>query len=696
MPLIDFKTNLTSLKYGLDQPGGGYSGQPYIQNPIEGPNTPSATRRYYEINRTGLDFPIRGGAISALVDGAFSAVTATVDRERIQKFFKDAPRGTAFIQKQVGLQLTNPRTQVPNTIQFAGSVLGNAVLPVTQTYNPLNTLAQVQVQGTGAHFNRQGVVPTITESLQQTYEYIAGAPQNNTASTNRLLILKSLKLGNLSGFAPTRGDIIDIGVAVDKIEELGISPISNQLFNYPGGPGSVYGIGNTRIFRYSNTEATNFLDNNTVGFTIGGDPTPVGVSRPYSAIALTYQQLADQDTRTTNPVSPTQAAIQDFRSQTNNGSPVIPWTDYTLYNIAKPYDGLAGGLGIGNPGEPLRETNPLFAKPGGVDLLNKVNPFYYNASTETPWTAGGNDTKDIIKFAFECMSNDNPDYAVALIFRAFLEGQISDSNSAEFDSFKYLGRGETFRTYQGFDRTIGFSFKVFAQTREEVRPLYTKLNTLLSQLYPDYSPQSKLMRGSVVRLTIGDYIYRMPGFLENISITIDNSNTPWEIQLYGPLVESDVAQLPHMVTVYCSFRPIMDILPSRVTMANPRVSLIGNVEKDIFMGNIVDKTPTPQIPIPQEDEIVIVDEDVRIPAIQVGANSADTATKKKAVVNKANKQAAAKANAKAKQGFIPQGPAYGIGLTNQPGRTPSQPTPTRSNVNRFRPEGAPGQFGGGF
>jgi hypothetical protein len=160
------------------------------------------------------------------------------------------------------------------------------------------------------------------------------------------------------------------------------------------------------------------------------------------------------------------------------------------------------------------------------------------------------------------------------------------------------------------------------------------------------------MRGSVVRLTIGDYIYRMPGFLETISITIDNSNTPWEIQLYGPLVESDVAQLPHMVTVACTFRPILDILPSRVTMANPRVSLIGNVEKDIFMGNIVDKTPTPQIPIPQEDEIVIVDEDVRIPAIQVGANSADTATKKKAVVNKANKQAAAKANAKAKQAPI--------------------------------------------
>jgi len=694
MPLIDFKTNLTSLKYGLDQPGGGYSGQPYIQNPIEGPDTPSGTRRYYEINRTSLDFPIRGGAISSLVSGAFSAFTATVDRERIQKFFKDAPRGTAFIQKQVGLQLTNPRTQVPNTIQFAGGILGNAVLPVTQTYNPLNTLAQVQVQGTGAHFNRQGVVPTITESLQQTYEYIAGAPQNNTASTNRLLILKSLKLGNLSGFAPTRGDIINVGVATDKVEELGISTINNQLFNYTGGPGSVYGIGNTRIFRYTNTEATNLLDNSTTGFTIGGNPTPVGVSRPYSAIALTYQQLADQDTRTTNPVSPTEATIQDFRVDTNNGSPVIPWTDYSIYNIARPYDGIAGGLGVGNPGEPLRQSSFLFSKPGGVDLLNKVNPFYYNANTETPWTAGGNDTKDIIKFAFECMSNDNPDYAVALIFRAFLEGQISDSNSAEFDSFKYLGRGETFRTYQGFDRTIGFGFKIFAQTREEMRPLYTKLNTLISQTYPDYSPTSKLMRGSVVRLTIGDYIYRMPGFIESVNVSIDNSTTPWEIQLLGAASESDVAQLPHMVTVSCTFRPIMDLLPSRVTMKNPRTSLIGNVDKDTFIGNIVDKTPAPQITIPQDEEIVIVEGDARIPAIQVGANSPDTTIKKKAVTNKTNKQIAAKKNAKAKQAYIPNGPSYGIGLTNQPGRTSTPAPSNRSNVNQFRPQGAPGQFGG--
>jgi hypothetical protein len=226
-------------------------------------------------------------------------------------------------------------------------------------------------------------------------------------------------------------------------------------------------------------------------------------------------------------------------------------------------------------------------------------------------------------------------------------------------------------------------------------PLYTKLNTLISQVYPDYSPDSKLMRGSVVRLTIGDYIYRMPGFLENVNITIDNSNTPWEIQLLGANNEADVAQLPHMVTVSCTFKPIMDILPSRVTMKNPLPSLIGNVVNDTFLGYIQDKTPAPQIPIPQ-DEIVIVDEDARIPAIQIGANAGDSKAKTQALTNKANKQAAANKSAKAREQFIPQGPAYGVGLTNQPGRGSSQPTTAPGNTNQFRPAGAPGGFGGGL
>ena len=116
---------------------------------------------------------------------------------------------------------------------------------------------------------------------------------------------------------------------------------------------------------------------------------------------------------------------------------------------------------------------------------------------------------------------------------------------------------------------------MFAQSRQELRPMYQKLNQLISQVYPDYSTTYNLMRGSVVKLTIGDYLSRTPGFLENVNVTIDNGNTPWDIVL-NELLESDVRQLPHMVTVQCSFKPIMDILPRRQKFADPFVPLIVN------------------------------------------------------------------------------------------------------------------------
>lgn len=575
MPLLNLRTNLTSLRYGADRPGGGSSNQPYMQFPIDNENAPADIRRYYQANRTSLDFPIRGGAITQLVTGGFGALASTIDRERIQKFFNDPPRGTAFIQKQLGLQASNPRLQVPNSLAFAGPSLRNAVLPVTNVYNPLNTLAQVQVQGTGAHFNRHGVVPTLFQAPQQTYAFIAAAPENNRENTNRLAILRTLKL---IGNTQTGVNGID-PLLVDR---LGISTIQNQIFNYQGGPGSVYGIGFTRIFRYTDTNVTKLSETKPdPNYSAGGK-----LAVAYSATALTYRQIAEQNTRS-NGTLPTAPLIQDFRQQLPGN---IPKSDYTNYNVANRYNG-TGGIGIGNPGGPLTNPNPISTKQGGADILNTINPFYYQFSGEggaDPWTAGGDDTKDIIKFAFECMSNDNPDFAVGLVFRAMLEGTITDTNTGEFDAFKYLGRGESFRTYKGFDRTISFNFKIAAQSRSEMKPLYTKLNTLISQVYPDYSPKSNLLRGSVVRLTIGDYIYRMPGFLENVNVVIDNTNTPWEIKLYKNN-EEDVAQLPHVITVNCTFKPIMDILPARVTNERPYVPLIGNVQGTRFLNGITNR-----------------------------------------------------------------------------------------------------------
>ena len=552
MPLIDFKTDLKSLRYGSDRPGGGSSNQPYIQSPIPdvtpqtlNNNTIAFFQRYYETNRTSLDFPIRGGQLVEPGGLRYSTPSGEIDRLRIQSFLKDAPRGTTFALKQAGLQLTNPNTQVPNTFQFAGVSLDNAVLPTTRTYNTLNTLAQVAIQGTGAHFNRHGVTPTLYESPQTTYQYIVA--NSNTAGENRLALLATLKLRNANNFQFSAADIFTDSLSFGVINQLGISPIQNQILNYQGGPGSVYGIGSTIIRRATSTVP----------------------DKVYSRIAFTYDQLADQTTRPGG--NPLLAEVQDFRNQLvdKQGGTSVPSVNYPQYSMVN-------RLNIGNPGQ---NSTPRIAYneviPGGADLLNQKNLFYFNASTETPWSAGGgSDTKDLIKFAFECMSNDSPGNAVGLIFRAFIDGAIQDNHTGDYSSFKYLGRGETFRTYQGFERDISFTFKILVQSRSEMKPLYKKLNHLISQVYPDYSPVTNFMRGSVVKLTIGDYIYRMPGFLNNVNITLD-TNVGWEIVL-NQFDETGVAQLPLVVTVNCSFKPIMDILPRRENYENPYVPIIVN------------------------------------------------------------------------------------------------------------------------
>ena len=570
MPLIDFKTDLKSLRYGSDKPNGGSSAQPYIQSPIPGSynsnlsnEAAAAFDSYYETNRTSLDFPIRGGRIVEVGGNMYTTPSNDIDTTRIKNFLKDAPRGPIFIQKQKALQLTNPNTQVPNTIQNVGGFfnIDNQVLPVTRTYNPANTIAQVAAQGTGAHFNRQGISPTLYESPQTTYAFIAA--KTNTPSQNRLTILANLKLRDTSTFQFKVDDIINQGLSLQTVNTLGIATTQNQILNYQGGPGSNYGIGSTIIRRATSTVP----------------------EKVYSKFAFTYEQIAAQQTRAGD--DPNQTFTQDFRNQLD--PEIVATSNYAIYSTQK-------RLNTGNPGTnsyPKVRYNTVINP--AIDKLNELNIFYYDAANQSPWQAGGSDTTDLIKFGFECMSNDVSTNATALIFRAFLDGSIQDNNTAEYNSFKYLGRGETFRTYQGFDRSISFAFKILVQTRSEMKPLYRKLNHLISQVYPDYSPVSNFMRGNVVKLTIGDYLYRVPGFLDSVNVTLD-TNVGWEILLNEYYEGPDVAQAPFVVNVSCGFKPIMDILPRRENFENPYVPLI--MQTNDFLYNDITSYVTTGIETP--------------------------------------------------------------------------------------------------
>jgi hypothetical protein len=542
MPLIDLKTNLKTLRFGNDQPGYGSSGLPYIQTAI--PDVINATGTFNPIFRPGstgnLDFPIRGGDIKFNIGTQTFTLSTQIDKTRIRKFFEDAPRGKAFIEKQIGLQLSNPKIETGNTLYgFGQSATLPGLLENTRVYNKgLNTLAQVGASGTGAHAIRHGLMP-FNPFQKHYYDIVNSQNVDNQSENNRLLILNNLKMSSGLGQIANANEIGNI----NTVNTLGISLNKNFIFQYWGGPGSTYGIGVTTVKRVVDT--TKLMSSN----------------------AMTYDQLRTQNSNFGNPIP----KIQDFRD-------ALPtFVDYT-------------------PWENNEIDKRFYVSPGFYqDKMNLLGPLIFN-NNQAPWETGNDKTDDLIKFVFEAISNDNTSLSTALFFRAFLTAGLTDNNSATLNPFKYMGRGENFYTYQGFDRSISFSFRVAAGSKDELKPLYNKVNSLISQVYPDYSAQSGIMRAPVVRVTIGDYLYRVPGFLESVNITVDN-NYPWEINLEKSQL-GDVAQLPQVLDIAISFKPIMDILPKRASIDSITKSSRSSLSSDTIGSEVYTDTTTVSTNIP--------------------------------------------------------------------------------------------------
>jgi hypothetical protein len=502
---------------------------------------PGNTNPIYRPGTTGnADFPIRGGGPDFNLGTQTFTISSKVDKERIKKFMKDPSRGKIFLDKQIGLQFSNPKTETGKSFQVApASNILPGLIENTRIYNNgFNTLEQVGFAGTGFHVPRAGISPF--DYASKYYKDIVGAQSLLNAETvvdvNRLLILRTLKLSTI----PSRSI-----VNINQVNNLGISLNRQLLFNYLGGPESVYGIGATTIKRIEDTSRASKIN---------------------TTFSMTYDNIMEQKL---NRVADGKKStfIQDYRTP--------------------------------NVSTANREQFYKLTMSGSADQMNALKSFLFK-NNNAPWEYESQKSKDIIKFAFEAIENNNPSDSWAIFFRAYLAG-FNDSHQATISSFKYIGRGEDFYTYQGVSRTIGFSFKIAVGSQQEQKPLYTKLNHLISQVYPDYSDTYGIMRAPIIRLTIGDYLYRVAGMLENVNITVDD-NVPWEIAS-----NNDIKQLPHVINVQCSFKPIQDFLPRRENKSNLNVPFITDSTDNkeyVSLKNYVSRTLTDAEIAEQIDELL--------------------------------------------------------------------------------------------
>ena len=517
MGLKDLKSNLAGGN--LDLRGA---------NPIDWPSpeeTPFMKGPLF--NLTGEAPPIIDTVTGGLIRGG--AVTHAernlTDVARISKFLI-TPKGISFLAKQVGLQLSNPKINKP----MAG--FGVSSDANQRTYNlGVNTLASIGTAGTGVYFKREGLIPGTDEGYINARGGFLGTNlfaddkdpdrkknQRRNKQQNRLLYLFQDRIEDRTGKS---GDL-DTG---------------EELYSYGGGPKSLYGIGNTTIRRYTNTGGAISYRNHE----LNGRTTVQNFLKTLDKPHFDYAKRTKDQNRTFNR-----------ESRLGLGDPGVAYkVDGTRdkHITTKNNDGT---------------LNYNVYTEGKVDKLNMMDVVDIDDGNFL-----GDGFRDLIRFRFEAVKQASPTQAEAMVFRAFLDDFV-DNYSATHNETKYNGRAENFYTYNSFNRNINLSFKIAAQSRHEMMPLYRKLNFLASNTAPEYNKTSGRIMTPYIRLTVGSYLNRVPGVITGIGISWQK-DYPWEISIDSPEkgMDSHMLVLPHVLDVSVSFQPIHNFLPQKSVSESP-------------------------------------------------------------------------------------------------------------------------------
>ena len=162
------------------------------------------------------------------------------------------------------------------------------------------------------------------------------------------------------------------------------------------------------------------------------------------------------------------------------------------------------------------------------------------------------DDLDSIVLKFESVKQNK-----AVNFVSTITG-LGESFSPGWTSNKFIGNPFNFYTYEGIERSVSFSFKIFSLNPSEHKIAWDKLNFLTSLVYPQaYEGEAGYITAPFLKLTIGDMYKRKEGFIESLSYGIDDS-TPWntedEYESAEGKIDTKGYRLPRIINVETTFK----------------------------------------------------------------------------------------------------------------------------------------------
>lgn len=238
---------------------------------------------------------------------------------------------------------------------------------------------------------------------------------------------------------------------------------------------------------------------------------------------------------------------------------------YKYYNLNDTY-------GFGDQGLPSRSVRQDFTKISGIhpegdssykfrgDKITVIQPklMKYQDAVKHRDAKTQKFSKDLIKFFFtgpKALKNSGEDSV--MVFRAIITS-LSDTHSPQWNSQQMIGRADPNYHYGSYSRELSLDFTVYASDRDEMKPIWQKLNMLAGYTTPSYGEVAP--KAPWMRITIGDLFVQQPAIINSLSYTLHDSDTTWEIN-----IEEDpwMNQLPHKVSVSIGFNLITDYLPQQ-------------------------------------------------------------------------------------------------------------------------------------
>jgi len=112
----------------------------------------------------------------------------------------------------------------------------------------------------------------------------------------------------------------------------------------------------------------------------------------------------------------------------------------------------------------------------------------------------------------------------------YLQGTLISLNeqfTSQWSNQLYFGRTEQVYLYSVTERAIDISFTVFANSRDELPHVKDRVQWFAQHQYPTVEEHQRnlgvqrLNQGPIVRMTIGDLYYRLPGIIQSVTLNWD-------------------------------------------------------------------------------------------------------------------------------------------------------------------------------